>query len=60
MRLDLYLVEFVHILSREKAKYLIHSGFVLVNDIPITKPSKMVTSADSVVILHEFKYLSRV
>lgn len=59
MRLDLYLVERAHVASREKAKELIHSGLVLVNDIPVKKPSKMVTTADIITVLEEFKYVGR-
>ena len=59
MRLDIYMVEKGLVASREKAKHLIQNGLVCVNDVVVTKPSKLVTSMDAVAIAEEFKYVSR-
>ncbi len=59
MRLDLYLTTHHLAESREKAKYLIKQGFVLLNKQITTKPSKEVRETDKVELHDSFKYVSR-
>lgn len=57
MRLDLYISQrFNH--TRTKAKQLIESGFVTINDKPATKVSFDVSDNDDIKIIEEFKFAS--
>ncbi len=59
MRLDLYLTTHHLAESREKAKYLIRQGLVLLNQQAVTKPSKEVRDTDQVELQDEFQYVGR-
>ena len=45
-RLDSYLVNKGYFKSRQKAKYAIDNGIIYVNNIQITKSSKLVSEED--------------
>ncbi len=59
MRLDLYLTAHHLAESREKAKYLIKQGLVLLNKQLTTKPSKEVQETDQVELQEGFHYVGR-
>ncbi len=59
MRLDQYLVEKGHVLSREKAQALIMAGLVYVDGKPITKPGTKIKEGQSVEVRELPKYVSR-
>lgn len=59
-RLDNYLVSKGYFKSRQKAKYAIDTGIVYVNNIKITKSSKLLSQTDNIEIKGEsLKYVSR-
>jgi len=59
MRLDVLLCENGYVDSREKAKYLIKKGCVVVNNNIILKPSKQVKEGSLIVITENFEYVGR-
>ncbi|MBR4237080.1 TlyA family RNA methyltransferase [bacterium] len=61
MRLDQYLVENGFYESRNKAKYELEKGNVLVNNVPILKASYDIKENDSVTVIkeNELKYVSK-
>ena len=61
MRLDQYLVENSFYESRNKAKYEIEKGNVLVNNVPILKASFIVKESDIINVIkeNELKYVSK-
>ncbi|MCS3923264.1 S4 domain-containing protein [Methanosalsum natronophilum] len=50
MRLDMYLVETGHFSTRTKAKKAIKDGFVRLDGLIVSKPSKRVNNADKIVV----------
>jgi 23S rRNA (cytidine1920-2'-O)/16S rRNA (cytidine1409-2'-O)-methyltransferase len=58
-RIDITLVEKNISPTREKAKQMIKWGFVKINGIIITKPSKIIDSEDKIELIQEIKYVSR-
>ncbi len=61
MRLDQYLVENSFYESRNKAKYEIEKGNVLVNNVPILKASFIIKESDTINVIkeNELKYVSK-
>ncbi|RUM65866.1 MAG: TlyA family RNA methyltransferase [Sulfurospirillum sp.] len=59
MRLDHFLFKNSYTQSRNRAKELIKSGFVLVNNKKITKPSFSVNEDATIKILSEYEFVSR-
>ena len=59
MRLDNYLVEEKGVKSRSWAKKLIQEQKVVINGIPAKKAGAEISDADDVVVLEDFKYVSR-
>lgn len=59
MRLDLMLVEKGFVESREKARWLIRSGKVLVDGKVVRKPGKAVKVVSEVIVLEGMRYVSR-
>ncbi len=60
LRLDAVLVSRGLVSGREKAKELIHNGFVKVNGIVVTKPTKTVTETDEILCdSSSLKYVGR-
>lgn len=59
MRLDIYLVEKGLLKSRSLAKNLIEGQKILVNGIPAKKSGVEVGETDEIVVLEEFKFVSR-
>ncbi|MBY9014137.1 MAG: TlyA family RNA methyltransferase [Candidatus Lokiarchaeota archaeon] len=58
-RLDIVLVEKRLVESRTKAQWLIKSGYVLVNDMKILKPSKKVEINSKIKLTKKFPYVGR-
>ncbi len=58
-RLDILVVERRLVESRSKAQWLIGNGYVLVNDLEITKPGKKVDNASEIRLKSEFPYVGR-
>ena len=58
-RIDIYLVERGHAETRAKAQSLIMAGQVLVNEVPVEKPSQTVEDNDTVRVKESLKYVSR-
>ena len=60
-RLDVWLVEEYGVKSRSKAQELIRGGYVLCNDVPVTKAGNRVSEKDEIRILKNdvLKYVSR-
>jgi len=59
MRLDIALVKKGYVSSREKAKYLIKEGYVMVNGFLVTKPSKKVNENSKIVLIKDFEFVGR-
>lgn len=59
MRLDMALKKKNLAESREKAKYLIKEGYVKVDGLIITKPSKDVNENSNIVLIKDFEFVSR-
>lgn len=59
MRIDILLTQKGFAESREKAKYLIKKGYVLVNNSPIKKPSKDVREDSKIIISKKFEFVGR-
>ena len=59
IRLDVFLVKNGYADSREKAKHLIKSGSILVDDAVVQEPSKHVNGNTKIKIIEGFKYVSR-
>lgn len=59
IRLDIYLVKYKNIESREKAQRLIKGRKVKVNNIIVTKPSRKINEGDVIEIIEVEKYVSR-
>ncbi|MFX1237669.1 MAG: TlyA family RNA methyltransferase [Promethearchaeota archaeon] len=58
-RLDVLLVDRRLVESRIKAQWLIKNGHVLVNDVKITKPGKLVNNTNKIHLIKEFPYVGR-
>lgn len=59
-RLDNFLVNKGYFKSRQKAKYAIDNGIIYINNIKITKSSKLISESDNIEIKGEtLKYVSR-
>ncbi len=58
-RIDTYLAEKGLVDSRSKAQRLIMAGKVLVNEVPVEKPSQTISEDDVIRIKESLKYVSR-
>ena len=58
-RIDFLLVERRLVDSRTKAQWLIRNGFVLVNNLKVTKPGKKVDNKLDIELVKDFPYVSR-
>jgi 23S rRNA (cytidine1920-2'-O)/16S rRNA (cytidine1409-2'-O)-methyltransferase len=59
MRLDIALVNKGYVDSREKAKYLIKEGYVKVDGVIVTKPSKNINENSKIVLIKDFEFVGR-
>jgi 23S rRNA (cytidine1920-2'-O)/16S rRNA (cytidine1409-2'-O)-methyltransferase len=58
-RIDILLVERRLVESRTKAQWLIRNGYVIVNGIEITKPSKKIDNTQDIQLTRKFPYVGR-
>jgi 23S rRNA (cytidine1920-2'-O)/16S rRNA (cytidine1409-2'-O)-methyltransferase len=57
--LDIALVNKGYVDSREKAKYLIREGYVKVDGVIVTKPSKNINENSKIVLIKDFEFVGR-
>ena len=58
-RINVYLSESGYVESRMQAQKLVMAGSVLVNEIPVNKPSQKISDEDVIRIKEKIKYVSR-
>src|SRR5208337_3564286 len=59
VRLDVSIVKRGYVESREKAKFLIKTGNVVVDDVVVLKPSKSVSENAKIQLKESFEYVGR-